>query len=625
MNDSTYNQGEEWWRVSDHTVGDETGAFMVVNGSFPGQEFFTETVAVTPNTNYLFSTWVMNLLKFNGTPPKLGVQILDQNGQVLYFQDLTNSLPNELVVPEWKEIGTVLNSQSNTSITVQFISEGPTTNNGNDFAIDDIILQPVVLPIFTPIKTVSLANAEVDDIVTYTVTLTNTCTLPLTSVFFKDPLSSQLQYIDGSTTGGSNPSVDDPTVGFTVPSILGGETAIINFRAKVLTALPSSSLPNTATMEYMFSPVEGGIANSFSQTSNLVALKVVGADLVIVKTQNKQYVNTEDIITYTLTAKNIGSAPTSTVVVTDPIPSGTTYVDGSLSGNVAFSGDPTTAITLTSPIPSGGSATISYQIKVGNVVPSTNPIPNTAKMLSTFTIDPLNPNGASRINTSNTVTAFVSNATLVTKKTVDKSVAYLNDVITYQVSLTNSGNVSANNVILTDPIPVGTTYVLNSLAVSVPATGSPLTTIHLTNPIAPGEIVTLSYQVKVTTFPNPNPVTNTLKSTFTYTVNPLLPDAVTGNSTSNKVSTLIFRNNYLQEISDLIQSIALQETAIGNIINAEGAKIQKILAISTEPDELLCINKSVTDMLESLNALETVMKQKLSTVDCQISPICMPK
>lgn len=218
----------------------------------------------------------------------------------------------------------------------------------------------------------------------------------------------------------------------------------------------------------------------------------------------------------------------------------------------------------------------------------------------------------------------MSNATLTTKKTSDKAIAYIGDVITYQVAVTNSGNVPASNVILTDPVPNGTTYVVGSLAADVAFTGSPMTTIHLTNAIAPGETVLLSYQVLVATISNPNPIANTMTAAFTYTVNPLDPNGVNGASSSNTVNTVVFLNNYSQQISDLIYSIALEEAAIGNIANAEGAKIQRMLALGATPNELLCVNKSVSDMLEALVTLESILKQKLSAVDCQISPTCQP-
>ena len=74
-----------WWRIADHTAGNETGRMMVVNGSDPGAVFFRDTVTVQPNTNYLFTAWILNLFKVTGYPnPELGVRILNPEGDVLY-------------------------------------------------------------------------------------------------------------------------------------------------------------------------------------------------------------------------------------------------------------------------------------------------------------------------------------------------------------------------------------------------------------------------------------------------------------------------------------------------------------------------------------------------------------
>ena len=88
---------------------------------------------------------------------------------------------------------------------------------------------------------------------------------------------------------------------------------------------------------------------------------------------------------------------------------------------------------------------------------------------------------------------------------------------------------------------------------------------------------------------------------------------------SNTVSTLIFRYNFGQPIRDLIASIALEQAALAAIANAEGAKIQKMVSMGEiTPAELLCVNLSVEEMMESITILEGVLKQKLNAVSCQI-------
>ena len=61
--------------------------------------------------------------------------------------------------------------------------------------------------------------------------------------------------------------------------------------------------------------------------------------------------------------------------------------------------------------------------------------------------------------------------------------------------------------------------------------------------------------------------------------------------------------------SSLLQSIALAETAISHILNAEGEKLQKAISIpECSHDDLLDVNKSVEDMVDKVTALEIVLK-----------------
>lgn len=66
--------------------------------------------------------------------------------------------------------------------------------------------------------------------------------------------------------------------------------------------------------------------------------------------------------------------------------------------------------------------------------------------------------------------------------------------------------------------------------------------------------------------------------------------------------------------SSLLQSIALEETAISHILNAEGEKLQKAISIDCEQKELLEINKSVEDMIDKITSLEIVLKAKLDLI-----------
>ena len=67
-----------------------------------------------------------------------------------------------------------------------------------------------------------------------------------------------------------------------------------------------------------------------------------------------------------------------------------------------------------------------------------------------------------------------------------------------------------------------------------------------------------------------------------------------------------------QAITDLIQSVALQEAALAHIMNAEGEKMQKIIAMhNVSVEELIELNKSVTQLVSSISRLEMLFAAKL--------------
>ncbi|WP_461612151.1 SdrD B-like domain-containing protein [Clostridium sp. Marseille-QA1073] len=450
MTNAMSNEIGAWWRIADHTTGNETGRMMVVNGFNPGAVFFRDVVSVQPNTNYLFSSWILNLFKVTGYPnPELGVRILGSNGDVLYSATLGAQIPVNTNAPEWKQIGTVINSQNNTSLTVEFLSEGPEVI-GNDYAIDDVSLNEVQVPLFIPVKTISTPVASVGETVTYTVTLENTCTSPLTNVFFKDNVPNGLLFVAGSVTvnGVSEESLD-PNIGFTIPNIPGGSTATVTFDAVVNTVPTPNPTINTATINYSYTPVEGGIENNFTVNSNPVPLEVrapVVADISVIKTGSPNPVMSGETLTYTIDVSNLGPSDAQNVVLTDAIPPEITGAEFSTDGGATFSPWPGSLNIGT--LLNQETRTILIRGTVASVAPGF--ITNTAIVAST-TPDP-NPS-----NNTSTSVIEVNESTQEADVGVFKSVG-LNPVpaggmVVYPITVSNFGPADAQNVVLTDAIP----------------------------------------------------------------------------------------------------------------------------------------------------------------------------
>ncbi|MEG0272814.1 MAG: hypothetical protein RR639_06335 [Hydrogenoanaerobacterium sp.] len=487
-------------------------------------------------------------------------------------------------------------------------------------ALGDIV-QYTILNSAPPIfkKSVDKTFAKPGDILTYTVTGINPNNYPLPGVVFTDAPPAGTTYI-GNLIVSVPYTGTTPATGLTL-TMPANSTVTASYQVQVSPTAPV----NNPIVNIASAVVPGGTSGNTNPVSTQISYADLSTAGNVIKSVTPAFAQFGDTLTYTVTLHNTGNAAANNVVVTDIIPAGTSYVAGSTTASVPFTGDPATAITLLSSVPAGGVVTITFKVKLGAGAPPVNPVPNTANVAYAYTVDPSKPNGVTAAGVSNTVTTPVSTAKLNVTKAADKSIGYIGDVITYNLAITNTGNVPADKVVITDPVPSGTVLVPGSLSVSAPYTGDPNTAITLTNTILPGQTVTVTFKVNVTAIPNPNPIINVAKAEYAYTVNPGNPNGVTANSSSNPASTIIFANNFRQQITDLINSVALQEAALGAIANAEGAKIQKMVSMpNVTPQQLLCLNKSVTDMTNAISLLESILLMKLDTVGCQIegNPKC---
>lgn len=79
-----------------------------------------------------------------------------------------------------------------------------------------------------------------------------------------------------------------------------------------------------------------------------------------------------------------------------------------------------------------------------------------------------------------------------------------------------------------------------------------------------------------------------------------MPTINSGNGTRN------------QAVTDMVTTVALEQAALSHILNAEGEKIQKVVANSdTSVDDLLAVNKSVKSMVNTITRLQMVLQGKL--------------
>jgi len=66
-----------------------------------------------------------------------------------------------------------------------------------------------------------------------------------------------------------------------------------------------------------------------------------------------------------------------------------------------------------------------------------------------------------------------------------------------------------------------------------------------------------------------------------------------------------------QAINSILTSIAMEEAALSHILNAEGEKIQYVLANCACIDDVIRTNESVKDLVDSISDLQLTLKSKM--------------
>ncbi|MFA6553377.1 MAG: DUF11 domain-containing protein, partial [Patescibacteria group bacterium] len=192
-------------------------------------------------------------------------------------------------------------------------------------------------------------------------------------------------------------------------------------------------------------------------------------DISISKSVDKATANEGDTLTYTVSVKNTGNGDMGSLVVTDTLPTNTTFVSADNGGTYD---DTTKLITWTiASVPATNQVDVTYTATVNSGLPigttaidniatiNCNNIKDTASMITLSTC-PF-PDGKDSNKVTTTVTKGETLTPVITftlTKKVDKTIANPNDTLSYTLVVTNTGNTEATNVTLTDTLPSGLTY-----------------------------------------------------------------------------------------------------------------------------------------------------------------------
>ncbi len=480
----------------------------------------------------------------------------------------------------------------------------PTPNTAN--IVYDFIFNPDFAPIqkstnsnttfvqindadIVSLKTVDLTSVTIGDILTYTTTLTNTGNTDATAVVFTDNIPGGTTFIDGSVLVNNIPQLNaNPSTGILVGTIAPNISIPVTFSVTVIALPASGHVQNQSTSRYTINGEEQ------ISTSNITFTEVMTATVVATKTTPIQYADLQTIIPYTISITNNGNIQVENIIVTDIIPANTNFIENSVivNGNARPNDNPLSGIQIEN-IPPNTTATILFQVRVTSI-PQTNPISNTSTIEFQYTL-PDRPPITETIISSAAVTE-INHATLNSNKAVDLAFATVGDTLTYTITLNQTGNVAANDVVIQDIIPQGTTFIENSVIVNGetlpgvnPVSGIPIGTI-----IVGGDAIT-SFQVTVTSIPIQNELTNQAITTFNYIVNPN-NGPVTNTTTTNTVTTTVQNDNVIAiKAVDFTSALPGQTlTYTITITNSGNITIEDLLLVDTAPVDTTFVIGSVT-------------------------------
>jgi uncharacterized repeat protein (TIGR01451 family) len=236
------------------------------------------------------------------------------------------------------------------------------------------------------------------------------------------------------------------------------------------------------------------------------------ANLVLTKSAAPEPVTAGETLTYTIDVDNTGDTAADTVVITDVLPAGTTYV--SATGENASCGFDSGTVTCTlASLAGGADEVITLTVTVDAGVTAGTTITNTASVSSTPADTPTDDNSDS-VDSTVATSADLS----ITKSGPDAVSA--NQIITYTIEVTNDGPSNAAGVVVTDELPEGTSFVSidspGDFNCVTPGVGETGTVTCTADSMAPGT-ATFLLRVEVENSPSVVEISNTASVDATTT------------------------------------------------------------------------------------------------------------
>lgn len=384
------------------------------------------------------------------------------------------------------------------SVTDSGLHGSDPTDDNDDDDTDDISAFPVI----TVVKSVDVTFAEPGDTITYTLVVTNTGDRDASDVVLSDTIDSHTNMVSVSTdTGTTNYTAGVDAFSVNIGTLAGaGGTATI-------TVVVTVDDPIAAGIEDVRNSGVVSGSNFTDVPSNEVVTPIDAApDLVITKTDGDTTSVPGGVVVYTLTYSNVGDQDATGVVITETVPTYSTFNAGASSAGWSCIG--TTCTYTVGDLPAGAAAqTTNFAVTVDSTLPS-----GVDEIYNLTSIDDDHSNGTDPTpldNSDDDTTPIIANPELSVVKDDSVTDTTPGSILIYTIDYSNYGNQTADNVTLTETIPdytlftttgsttgwscTTTTCTLNLGSLNPGDTGSATFVVIVDNPVPSGADTIYNY------------------------------------------------------------------------------------------------------------------------------------
>lgn len=325
-------------------------------------------------------------------------------------------------------------------------------------------------------KTVDIPSPATNQIVTFTIVVTNSGPNDATGVSISDLVPSGLTYENYAASSGAYNNVSGV---WTVGTIQAGSSVWLTLGARVNAGTENTVITNRAVVLSLNQQEETLLNNT-----GVVSIAVNGLDIGVGKTASQFEPNTNETFTFRIFVTNFGPSLATGVLITDAVPVGVTYLGHTVSTGTYNSG---TGVWDIGTLASGAVATLIISVRTDGGVCG-EIITNTARLLW---VDQGDYNPANNVSSA---VIRVQSADLSIGKSADKTMVNPMDPVAFTVWLTNAGPSAATGVVVTDAVPANTTF--SSYSASH-GTYNSTSGIWSVGTLASGEVATLTLNVIV--------------------------------------------------------------------------------------------------------------------------------